>query len=417
MKFSDKTSPYDILKNLELELRNIIESELSEITKQWWKQRVPQDVRDNAKRKKEKNAKIGVSSTSNHTLISYIDFPDYEKIITRVDNWSDTFQYIFKDKISLSGKLRDLQLIRNSVSHMRDITKEEKQTLTLSHNSIVYAIKYYKKNQKKIKKPTKIKEPKWQQNKKHCFSINVVVDRTVFPINSKVYIRFNMPNRLVNEPVFYEVYDSKRKLMLKNEIKPNNFTALELADSRIFQTEFTMNKENWKIGEQYVVKAIHGSAEAHDRFYIDQRNPVIMSDKSVYGWGTDMILTVIDPDADKDSQLIEFVGDRNDSKLIIQSSMAKLENYRLRETGDSTAIFQGIVGFIGVERDGSTEGYDVNDKVITKTQGTENHDGFLETHDNDELKITYSNLKSTAELTVFVIKNTDVLKTSTISKE
>ena len=38
----------------------------------------------------------------------------------------------------------------------------------------------------------------------------------------------------------------------------------------------------------------------------------------VFGF-LDMILTVIDPDADKDNQKPEYVGDREDSKLIIES--------------------------------------------------------------------------------------------------
>ena len=37
-------SPYDKIKKLENGIRKIIESELSHISKQWWKQRIPDQV-------------------------------------------------------------------------------------------------------------------------------------------------------------------------------------------------------------------------------------------------------------------------------------------------------------------------------------------------------------------------------------
>ena len=166
-----------------------------------------------------------------------------------------------------------------------------------------------------------------------------------------------------------------------------------------------MEGSEWKIGETYIVRALHGKAFSEDSFFIDERHPVVQSDKSVYIWGSNMILTVIDPDADKNSALVEFVGDRLDSKLLISSSKGNLLNYRLRETGDSTGIFQGIIGFIGVEDNGNEVGYEHEGKLITQTQGHGVDDGFVAVSEYEEMIITYTNGAGSASITVFVIKD------------
>ncbi|MDH3313361.1 MAG: hypothetical protein OEM28_09495 [Nitrosopumilus sp.] len=166
-----------------------------------------------------------------------------------------------------------------------------------------------------------------------------------------------------------------------------------------------MKGDEWRIGEEYKVVAKHSTKEAVDFTRIDARKPVLQSDKSVYKWGSDMILTIIDPDGDKDSQLAEFVGDTGNSKLIIQSSKGTIQNYRLKETGNSTGIFQGILGFIGVNDDETTEHYDLEGRNVIQTQGFEYDDGFLEVSKDEKIKISYSNDVETAELVVRVVKD------------
>ena len=291
-----KIQSYQILKNLEQEIRRFIEKELSENNQKWWKQLIPGDVKDNAEKRKNNDEKRKNWDFEEQPLISYIDYNDYEKIITRNDNWKEIFQFVFRDQVAISGKLKEIEPIRNAISHTRNLDPYEEKQLRFYSEEILRTISYYYNNKEKIK-------------------------------------------------------------------------------------------------EQKVKKKIEK----------EERMPVIQSDKSVYLWGTDMILTVIDPDADKDSNKPEFVGDRPDSKLIIESRKGKLENYRLRETGDSTGIFQGIIGFVGIRNNGDIEPYRHNDKLIKKTQGKEVDDGFLIVSEDDELKITYSNLKGTAELSVYVI--------------
>ncbi|PHY03760.1 MAG: hypothetical protein CK526_06480, partial [Thaumarchaeota archaeon] len=93
-----------------------------------------------------------------------------------------------------------------------------------------------------------------------------------------------------------------------------------------------------------------------DSATFDLRNGVIQSDKSVYIIGSDMILTLIDPDLDLDNDgaqsytldLIEWDSDATTTSmgaLGVSGAAAAFdpEPSSLRETGDSTGIFQVVV--------------------------------------------------------------------------
>lgn len=398
MKLPKKIHPYDVLKNLENNLRELIKSELSTITPQWWRQRIPEDTRINAQDRKERNEKH-VGAKKNH-LIFYVDFPDYKKIIIKNDNWNDVFRNVFGNKQLISSKLEELEPIRNAISHPRDLTSLEERRLKLSSEEIIVTIKGYKKK-KKLKK-RKFKTKSWLKEKPIQVIMTTSFDRTVYPLDSIFHIRVNCPVLLPNELIYIEIYNSKRNLLAKSEIDPITFEDEELKNAGIFETTIKMSGNKWKVGEEYYVIAKYGQGEVYDSCLIDQREPVIQTDKSVYMWSNDMIVTVIDPDADKDSDMAEYVGDRPDSKLIISSSQGMITNYRLRETGDSTGIFQGLIGLIGVFNDGTKHGYNLDGKIITKTQGTGILDGFLEVKRRDKIIITYKNRSTTVKVTNFV---------------
>ena len=88
-----------------------------------------------------------------------------------------------------------------------------------------------------------------------------------------------------------------------------------------------------------------------DSATFDLRNGVLQSDKSVYLIGSDMILTLIEPDFDLDNDaagsltldLIEWDSDAATVSIQDQSSTFDPEPSELRETGDSTGIFQVVI--------------------------------------------------------------------------
>ena len=91
-----------------------------------------------------------------------------------------------------------------------------------------------------------------------------------------------------------------------------------------------------------------------DSATFDLRNGVLQSDKSTYGLGSDMILTLIEPDFDLDNDraenysfdLIEWNSDTATltmGELGGELSAFDPEPLFFRETGDSTGIFQAVI--------------------------------------------------------------------------
>ena len=88
-----------------------------------------------------------------------------------------------------------------------------------------------------------------------------------------------------------------------------------------------------------------------DSATFDLRNGVLQSDKSVYLIGSDMILTLIEPDFDLDNDgaqsvtlnLIEWDSDAAEVTVGLYNSTFDPEPSDLRETGDSTGIFQVVL--------------------------------------------------------------------------
>lgn len=219
---------------------------------------------------------------------------------------------------------------------------------------------------------------------------SVSTDRSVYPLEGVIHVQINMPNPTQGKLIVFDIFNNKRTLLLTKTIMadPDNMTS---HDSRIFEASFKMEGDDWRVGESYIARATHCGLYAEDAFGIDRRTPVVQTDKSVYMIGDDVILTVIDPDADKDSDLIDYVGDRNNSKLTIESKNGKISGYRLHETGNGTGIFQGVIRIIGVRQNGTIIPHNTGEKIIDKTQGTGNNDGYIGVRPGDEIIIRYQN--------------------------
>lgn len=247
----------------------------------------------------------------------------------------------------------------------------------------------------------KLNVPAEQSNNVHIISLSVSFDRTVYPLNSKFYIRVNCQDIIFGKMINLDILTINNDLIISKQIDPITHSDSELKQIGIYEESFTINSKDWKIGETYIVRASHGDAFAEDSCVIDQRTPIIQSDKLVYLCGSDVIITVIDPDADKDLQKPEFVGNSADSILTISSRFGSIKGYQLKETGNSTGIFQGVIRLIGTFDDGTAVPCYYENKCISKTQGTGISDGFLQVSTGDEITITYKRGSETATLTAF----------------
>ena len=118
----------------------------------------------------------------------------------------------------------------------------------------------------------------------------------------------------------------------------------------------------------------------------------IEMDQKVYTWTDKVYITIVAPDHNFDSDLVDEIGETGDDPIKVSTRGAKLEQYRLVETGTDTGIFAGEVILTGFthDADGDTRtgdnGFDV---VDTDASGTGPTDGKLPTSDDDGITVSF----------------------------
>lgn len=176
--------------------------------------------------------------------------------------------------------------------------------------------------------------------------MGVSFDRTVYPLDSVMHVNVLFDKKIKNNMIL-SIFNDKEKLILeKNYLLSKRKPISSSKGFFKYQFDIRMKGSEWKVGKSYVIFASYGKQEVSDSMTIAKRNPVLQTDQSVYLIGSDMLVTVIAPDFDKDNQKAEFVGNVPNGKLTIESKWGKISNYKLRENGDSTGIFQGLVRLI-----------------------------------------------------------------------
>jgi hypothetical protein len=115
-------------------------------------------------------------------------------------------------------------------------------------------------------------------------------------------------------------------------------------------------------------------------------------DQKVYTWTDKVFITIVAPDHNFDSKLVDEIGETANDPIIVQTRTAKLTNYKLAETGTDTGIFTGEVILTGFTHnaDGDTAtGTDGNDVTTTAATGSGPTDGKLSASDNDGLTVSF----------------------------
>ena len=116
-------------------------------------------------------------------------------------------------------------------------------------------------------------------------------------------------------------------------------------------------------------------------------------DQKVYTWTDKVYITIVAPDHNFDSDLVDEIGDTPDDPLRISTRSSELENYRLVETGTDTGIFAGEVILTGFAHDADGNPATGNefgqDKLNTDASGTGPTDGKLPTNDDDGITVSY----------------------------
>ena len=113
-------------------------------------------------------------------------------------------------------------------------------------------------------------------------------------------------------------------------------------------------------------------------------------DRDAYTWTDKVFITIVAPDYNFDSDVIDEIGGKGDGEVTVRTRGAEIDGYRLAETGPDTGVFAGEVTLTGF-----TYG-----KIHTsiETGGSGPTDGTLRTNNEDGLSISFEYSDSEAPL-------------------
>lgn len=108
-----------VLDYFESNMRGLITEQLSDV-KNWWKACIPHEIGKDATARYESARKLNnVLNKPDYGPIDYLNFDEYERIITKRDNWKKYFEGVFLDKSIFMHKMRVILSLRNDVRHGR----------------------------------------------------------------------------------------------------------------------------------------------------------------------------------------------------------------------------------------------------------------------------------------------------------
>ncbi|KKM89152.1 hypothetical protein LCGC14_1251520, partial [marine sediment metagenome] len=132
--------------------------------------------------------------------------------------------------------------------------------------------------------------------------------------------------------------------------------------------------------------------------YTSNFGATVELDQKVYTWTDKVYITVVAPDHNFDSDLIDEIGNTNLDPVKVATRGNDLKEYKLVETGTDTGIFTGEVILTGFQHDadgdpdtgarpGGTQliGSDTN----PRTEGEGPTSGFLQSSDDDGITVSF----------------------------
>ena len=132
---------YETMFNLENSLRDFIVKELSSVSNNWIKERVPDPQMVEAwKERMEDDNKRSGSSKQNASLIEYSDFYDLVTLIVNRGNWKKCFEKFFGNANVIQAKMYELVPIRNDIAHNRHLSEDNELMLRLYSKQILKLI-------------------------------------------------------------------------------------------------------------------------------------------------------------------------------------------------------------------------------------------------------------------------------------
>ena len=125
--------------------------------------------------------------------------------------------------------------------------------------------------------------------------------------------------------------------------------------------------------------------------YTSNFGATIELDQKVYTWTDKVYITIVAPDHNFDSGLVDEIGNTANDPIKVATRGNELTTYKLVESGADTGIFIGEVTLGGFIHD--ADGYDGTNDIMstasTLTTGSGPTSGTLATTDNDGLTVSF----------------------------
>ena len=127
--------------------------------------------------------------------------------------------------------------------------------------------------------------------------------------------------------------------------------------------------------------------------YTSNFGATVELDQKVYSWTDKSYITIVAPDHNFDSDLVDEIGNSDLDPIKVSTRGFDLDNYKLVETGTDTGIFTGEVILTGFthDADGDTTTGDANgnDVISQSPTGDGPTDGLLPADDDDGLTVSF----------------------------
>jgi hypothetical protein len=112
-------------------------------------------------------------------------------------------------------------------------------------------------------------------------------------------------------------------------------------------------------------------------------------DQKVYTWTDKVYITIVAPDHNFDSNLIDIIGSTTADPIRVATRGHDIDRYKLTETGTDTGIFTGEIILTGFAHDANGDGVNDAPTASTSKDGTGPTDGFLQSSDDDGLTVSF----------------------------
>jgi len=123
--------------------------------------------------------------------------------------------------------------------------------------------------------------------------------------------------------------------------------------------------------------------------------PTVELDQNTYTWTDKAYITVVAPDYNYDSNLIDVIGNTPDAEIEISTSLHTINSYQLVETGTDTGIFTGNVVLTGFEHDADGDGTNDITNPVESPDGSGPTNGFLPADREDTLTVSFKTVDDT----------------------